>query len=69
MGVWLHTERIGSRAGKLTQAKEEQLNSVTPGWRQGRPRWGANSTGLPGSLPRPARNSNHITDIQLSTLP
>jgi hypothetical protein len=43
LGVWLHTQRIDHRAGKLTQAKEEQLNSVIPGWRQGRPRRGANS--------------------------
>jgi len=36
MGVWLHTQRIDHRAGKLTKAKEKQLNTVIPGWRQGR---------------------------------
>jgi hypothetical protein len=43
LGVWLHTQRIDYRAGKLTAAKEAQLNEVIPGWRQGRPRRGANS--------------------------
>lgn len=43
LGVWLHTQRIDHRAGKLTPAKEEQLNSLIPGWQQGRPRRGANS--------------------------
>jgi hypothetical protein len=36
LGVWLHTQRIDARAGKLTAAKEKQLNEVIPGWRQGR---------------------------------
>jgi hypothetical protein len=44
LGVWLHTQRIDFRAGKLTTAKEKQLNEVIPGWRQGRPRRGANSS-------------------------
>lgn len=43
LGVWLHTQRIDYRAGKLTPAKETQLNEVIPGWRQGRIRRGANS--------------------------
>lgn len=43
LGVWLHTQRIDYRAGKLTDAKEAHLNGVIPGWRQGRPRRGANS--------------------------
>jgi Helicase associated domain len=43
LGVWLHTQRIDYRAGKLTPAKEIQLNEVIPGWRQGRIRRGANS--------------------------
>lgn len=43
MGVWLHTQRIDHRAGKLFPAKEQQLNKIVPGWRQGRPRLGANS--------------------------
>lgn len=42
LGVWLHTQRIDYRAGKLTAVKEAQLNEVIPGWRQGRPRRGAN---------------------------
>ncbi|MFC0058350.1 helicase associated domain-containing protein, partial [Streptomyces actinomycinicus] len=36
LGVWLHTQRIDYRAGKLTAAKEAELNTVIPGWRQGR---------------------------------
>lgn len=44
LGVWLHTQRIDARAGKLAAAKEKQLNKVTPGWRQGRVRRGANSS-------------------------
>jgi hypothetical protein len=47
LGVWLHTQRIDHRAGKLTAAKEAQLNKVIPGWRQGRPRRGANSRTVP----------------------
>lgn len=43
LGVWLHTQRIDYRIGKLTAAKEARLNEVIPGWRQGRPRRGANS--------------------------
>jgi len=43
MGVWLHTQRIDHRTGKLFPAKEQQLNKILPGWRQGRPRLGANS--------------------------
>lgn len=43
LGVWLHTQRIDYRAGKLTADKEAQLNKVLPGWRQGRPQRGANS--------------------------
>lgn len=44
LGVWLHTQRIDYRVGKLTAAKEARLNEAAPGWRQGRPRRGANST-------------------------
>jgi len=43
LGVWLHTQRIDHRAGKLTPAKEQQLNTVIPGWRQGRQRRGGRS--------------------------
>ncbi|PTT68493.1 helicase associated domain-containing protein [Arthrobacter sp. HMWF013] len=42
LGVWLHTQRIDRRAGKLTAAKEKQLNDVIPGWQQGR--WGRGTT-------------------------
>lgn len=54
LGVWLHTQRIDYRSGKLTSAKESELNTVIPGWRQGRPRRGANSGR--SAAPRPARN-------------
>lgn len=43
LGVWLHTQRIDYRAGKLDQAKEQQLDELIPGWRHGRTRRGANS--------------------------
>ncbi|TQJ36731.1 helicase associated domain-containing protein [Arthrobacter sp. SLBN-122] len=43
LGVWLHTQRIDARAGKLTAAKKKQLNDVIPGWREGRVRRGRNS--------------------------
>lgn len=43
LGVWLHTQRIDNRAGKLSAGKEAQLNEVIPDWRQGRPRRGAKS--------------------------
>lgn len=43
LGVWLHSQRITYRAGKLTAAKEKQLNKVIPGWRQGRQRRGVDS--------------------------
>lgn len=42
LGVWLHTQRIDYRAGKLTSAKEKQLNDVIPGWRHGRSGRGVN---------------------------
>lgn len=35
LGVWLHTQRIEYRAGKLSAAKETRLNEVIPGWRRG----------------------------------
>ncbi len=43
LGVWLHTQRIDRRAGKLNEAKEARLNEVIPGWRQGRQLRGRNS--------------------------
>lgn len=36
LGVWLHGQRINYRAGKLSPAKENKLNEVLPGWREGR---------------------------------
>ncbi len=36
LGVWLHSQRINDRAGKLNPAKRTQLDAVIPGWRQGR---------------------------------
>lgn len=30
LGVWLHTQRIDYRAGKLAAAKEKQLNKSSP---------------------------------------
>jgi hypothetical protein len=43
LGVWLHTQRISDRAGKLAPAKKAHLDEVIPGWRQGRGRQGADS--------------------------
>ncbi|MDQ1053086.1 hypothetical protein QE394_001014 [Arthrobacter sp. SORGH_AS 212] len=43
LGVWLHTQRIDDRAGRLTAAREALLNDRVPGWRQGRPRGGSKS--------------------------
>lgn len=43
LGIWLHTQRIGSRAGSISPAREKQLDEVIPGWRQGRTRSGRNS--------------------------
>lgn len=51
LGVWLHTQRIDYRAGKLTAAKEAQLNEAIPGWRQGRARRGANSPTIQRTRP------------------
>ncbi|WP_411375752.1 helicase associated domain-containing protein [Arthrobacter sp. MPF02] len=43
LGVWLHTQRIDYRAGKLTAARKNQLNEMIPGWRQGSARRRASS--------------------------
>jgi len=40
LGVWLHQQRIDYRAGRMDPAKEEQLNRLLPGWREGRGRRG-----------------------------
>jgi hypothetical protein len=54
LGVWLHTQRIDHRAGKLTESKEQQLNKVIPGWRQGRQRRGGNPRRSDQSLTKPS---------------
>lgn len=36
LGVWLHGQRIDYRAGRMDAAKEDQLNNLLPGWREGR---------------------------------
>lgn len=36
LGVWLHGQRIDYRAGRMDPAKEEKLNKLLPGWREGR---------------------------------
>ncbi|MCD5342803.1 helicase associated domain-containing protein [Arthrobacter sp. AK04] len=38
LGVWLHGQRIDYRAGKLDPDREEKLNELLPGWREGRGR-------------------------------
>lgn len=57
LGVWLHTQRIDYRAGKLAADKETQLSAAIPGWRQGRVRQGAtnktHTTQRPFGLPSP----------------
>lgn len=40
LGVWLHSQRIDYRAGRMDPAKEEKLNRFVPGWREGRGRRG-----------------------------
>lgn len=47
LGVWLHTQRIYYRSGKLSAAKETQLNEMIPGWRTGRVRRGATADDAP----------------------
>lgn len=46
LGIWLHTQRITRRAGKLDESKETRLNDVIPGWQHGSPR-GAEQTAAP----------------------
>lgn len=36
LGVWLHSQRIDYRAGRLDPGKEQKLNELLPGWREGR---------------------------------
>lgn len=48
LGVWLHQQRIEYRAGRLDPAKEEKLNHLLPGWREGRGHRGGRR---PGTTP------------------
>jgi hypothetical protein len=36
LGVWLHVQRIYYRNGKLRADRETKLNTVLPGWKEGR---------------------------------
>lgn len=36
LGVWLHSQRIDYRAGRMDPVKEEKLDRLVPGWREGR---------------------------------
>lgn len=38
LGMWLHIQRMKYRRNELNQDKEEQLNMLLPGWRDGRTR-------------------------------
>jgi hypothetical protein len=38
LGMWLHIQRMKYRRNELAQDKEEQLNMLLPGWRNGRTR-------------------------------
>ncbi|MCU1518364.1 MAG: helicase-associated protein [Pseudarthrobacter sp.] len=38
LGMWLHIQRMKYRRNKLDQDKETQLNTLLPGWRNGRTR-------------------------------
>ena len=38
LGTWLHSQRIKSRRTELPRAKEDQLDTLLPGWRNGRTR-------------------------------
>lgn len=38
LGIWLHTQRMKHRSRELDQDKESQLNTLLPGWREGRTR-------------------------------
>jgi Helicase associated domain len=56
LGVWLHSQRIDYRAGRLDSAKLQQLNEFLPGWREGR--------GHRGGRRRRATN-NRCSPVQL----
>lgn len=36
LGVGLHIQRMGYRAGRLDPTREQKLNELLPGWREGR---------------------------------
>lgn len=38
LGMWLHVQRVKYRRRELTQDKETQMNTLLPGWRDGRTR-------------------------------
>jgi hypothetical protein len=38
LGIWIHTQRMKHRTRELDQDKETQLNTLLPGWREGRTR-------------------------------
>ena len=38
LGMWLHIQRMKYRRNQLAQDKEAQLNTLLPGWRDGRTR-------------------------------
>lgn len=38
LGMWLHIQRMKYRRTELDHDKEEQLNTILPGWRDGRTR-------------------------------
>ena len=38
LGMWLHIQRMKYRRNELNQDKESQLNTLLPGWRDGRTR-------------------------------
>lgn len=48
LGVWLHIQRMKYRRGELDQDKQDQLNTLLPGWRDGRVRGRPPGPGTPG---------------------
>lgn len=68
LGVWLHQQRIDYRAGRMDPAKEDKLNRLVPGWREGRghrggrrrPALPALESRAPGGLTGSARPARHV---------
>jgi hypothetical protein len=52
LGMWLHIQRMKYRRNELDQDKEAQLNTLLPGWRDGRTR------GRPPGSPNVRRGSS-----------